>query len=57
MVDIDTTVSTGQLVVTSEVSNLLMTSPSVSTTNPFLMNTSTNQGASGHPTCHEWVWF
>ena len=56
---IDMTVSTGQPVVTSEVPTQVMTNPSINATNPFVktMNTSTNQGASGCPTCHGWVWF
>ena len=56
-VAIDMAVSTGQPVVTSQVPTQVMTNPSVSATNPFVMNTSTTQGASGHPTCHEQVWF
>ena len=53
MVAIDITVSTGQMVMTSQVPTQVMTNLSVNATNPFVMNTSTNQGASGCPTCHE----
>ena len=58
MVTIDTAVSTRQLVVTSQVPPTQeMINTSVNAANPFVMITSTNQGASGHPTHHEWVWF
>ena len=53
MVTIDTVVSTGQPVVTSQVLMQVMTNSSANTTNPFAMITSTSQGASGCPTCHE----
>ena len=56
-VAIDMTVYTGQPVVTSQVPTQVMTNPSISATNPFVTNTTTNQGASGCPTHHEWVWF
>ena len=56
-VAINTAVSTGQPVVTSQVRTQVMTNTSVNTTNPFTTITNTNQGASGHPTCHEWKWF
>ena len=52
----DTTVSTGQPVVTSQAPTQVMTNPSVNATNPFVMNISTNQGADGCPNHHEWVW-
>ena len=57
MVAIDMTLSTGQLVVTSQVPTQVMPNPVINTTNTFVTNASTNQGASGHPTHHEWVWF
>ena len=56
MVAVDMTVSTGQLAVTSQVPTQVTTIPNVNTTYPSVTNISTNQGASGHPTCHEWVW-
>ena len=34
-----------------------MTNPGINATNPFVMNTGTNQGASDYPTHYEWVWF
>ena len=46
---------TGQLVVTSQVTTQVTTYISVDITNPLF--NCTNQGAGGHPTFHEWVWF
>ena len=57
MVTNNMAVFTGQLVVTSQVPTQVKTNISVNATNPFTMITSSNQGAGGHPTCHEWVWF
>ena len=57
MVATDMAVSTGQLVVTSQVPTQVMANPSINATYLFVMNTSTNQGTSGCPTLHEWVWF
>ena len=34
-----------------------MTNPNINATNQSVANTSTNQGASGCPICHAWVWF
>ena len=42
---------------TKHVSNQVVTNPNVNATNQSVANTSTNQGASGHPIHHEWVWF
>ena len=55
MATIDMTVSTEQPAVTSQVPTQVMTNPSVNATNPFVMNASTVQGASGCPAHHEWV--
>ena len=49
--------STGKLLVISQVPTHVMTNTSANATNPFPMITSTNQGASGHLTHHEWMWF
>ena len=57
MVTINTAVPIGQLVVASQVSTQVMTNTSVNATNPFTTITSTNQGTSGCPTDHKWVWF
>ena len=57
MVAINAATSTGQPVVTNQVPNQVMTNPNVNATNHSIVNTSTNQGASGCPIHHEWVWF
>ena len=49
MVSIDMIVSTGQLVVTSQVPIQGMTYPSINATNPFVTNTSTNHRVGGDP--------
>ena len=56
MVTNDTAVSKGQPGVTNQVPNLVTTNPNVNVTNHSIVNTSTNQGAGGHPIHHEWVW-
>ena len=56
-VGIDMAMSTGQPAVTNWVFNQAMTNPNITTTNHSMANTSTNQGASGCPIQHEWVWF
>ena len=56
-VAIDTTIPTGQLVVTGQVPTHVMINTSVNATNPFLRITRTNQGVGGYPTHHEWAWF
>ena len=56
-VTINTATSAGQPVVTNQVPNQVVTNPNVNATNHSIANSSTNQGASGHPICHEWVWF
>ena len=48
-------VPTGQPVVISQVPTQAATNISANITNPLINGT--NQGASGHPTHHEWVWF
>ena len=48
-------VPAGQLVATSQVPTQIATNISANIADPFINGT--NQGASGHPTCHEWVWF
>ena len=45
--------STGEPVVTNQVPNLVMTNPNINATNHYIVNTSTNQGAGGHPIHHE----
>ena len=55
MASVEMPVPTGQLVVTSQVPIQAATNISVNITNPLINGT--NQGASGHPTHHEWVWF
>ena len=35
----------------------MTTNPNVNDTNHSIVNTGTNQGASGHPIHYEWVWF
>ena len=45
----------GPLAVTNQVPTQVITSIGVNVNNPLINGT--NQGASGHPTCHEWVWF
>ena len=57
MVAINMPASEGQPVVTNQVPNQVMTNHNVNATNHSIMNTSTNHGASGHPICHELVWF
>ena len=57
MVPIGMAVSTVQLMVASQVATHAMTNTRINAANPFPVITSTNQGASGHPTYHEWVWF
>ena len=57
MVTFITAMSAGQPVVTNQVPNLMMTNPNVNATNLSIVNTSTNQGSSCHPICHEWAWF
>ena len=48
-------IPTGQPVVISQVPTHAATNISVNVTNPVINGT--NQDASGHTTCHEWVWF
>ena len=55
-VTINMATSTGQPALTNHVSNQAMTNTNVITTNQSMANTSTNQGASGCPIHHEWVW-
>ena len=55
MAGIEMPVPAGQPVVTSQVPTQVTTNISVNVTNPLINGT--NQGASGHPTQHEWVWF
>ena len=55
MAGTETYVPTGQLVVTSQVPIQVATDISANVTNPLINGT--NQGANGHPTHHEWVWF
>ena len=50
-------VSTGQLMVTSQVSTHAMINTNANATNPFTTITSTNQGSGSHSTHHGWVWF
>ena len=57
MVAISMPASAGQPAVTNQVPNWVMTNPNVNATNHSIMNPSTNQGARGHPICHELVWF
>ena len=42
---------------TNQVPNPVTTNPNVNATNHSIVNTSTNQGAGGHPIHYEWVWF
>ena len=55
MARIEMPVSTAQQVVTSQGPTKMATNISANATNP--LSNSTNCGAGGHPTCHEWVWF
>ena len=55
MAGIEMPVSTGQLVVTSQVTTQVATNISANATNPLIIGT--NQGAVGCPTHHDWVWF
>ena len=45
----------GQPAETNPIPNQVMTNPNTTATNYIMVNTSTNQGASGHPIHHEWV--
>ena len=49
MFAIDTAISAEQPVMTNQVHNLVMTNPNINGTNHSIVNTSTNQGAGGHP--------
>ena len=55
MASIETPIPTEQSVVTIQVPTQVTTNISVNVTNPLINGT--NLGASGHPTCHEFVWF
>ena len=55
MAGVEMPVPTGQPVVISQVPTQAATNISANATSPSINGT--NQGASGHPSCHEWVWF
>ena len=57
MVTLNTAVSAGQLVVTTQVPTQMMANTRTIVTNPFTTFTSTNQGTGGNLTYHEWLWF